>query len=92
MDSNDFQAVWNDEPTCQLYDYKLDIDMFKGKCDLKMRGGAASAATCCDACSSIPHCEAFTFYNGACFLKNCGRQGNGGVAQSLHGAISGYLK
>lgn len=66
-------------------------------CDLKMKGGVTAAAACCAACDQARDqgCQAFTFYNGACFLKNCGAgggSGRSGAAKSLQGAVSGYLK
>lgn len=95
LDSGDLSAVWNDEPTCQKFQYQENVDLFKGVCDFKMRGGASSAATCCEACNSTPEnkCEAFTFYSGACFLKSCGKGGaRSPRAADLQGAISGFLK
>lgn len=66
-------------------------------CDIKKKGGVTAAAGCCAACDQAKQegCEAFTFFAGACFLKNCGAgggSGRAGATQSIQGAVSGYLK
>jgi len=40
MDTSDLQSEWNSEPSCAEFQYKQDLDMFKGICDLKTVGGA----------------------------------------------------
>ena len=62
VNTNDPVSVWNAEEACAKYNYRMDQDLYKGMCDLKMQGGATSAATCCVACSKTPKCEAFTFF------------------------------
>ena len=58
-------------------------------CDLKMQGGATSAASCCAACAkAAPQCRAFTFFGGTCFLKSCAT----GRDAPLVGAVSGFLR
>jgi hypothetical protein len=60
---------------------------------MKMKGGVTAAAACCEVCAKLPHCEGFTFFSGACFLKNCGRSSSAGArAIKVTGAVSGYLK
>lgn len=58
------------------------------------KGGVTSAAACCAMCDErrAQGCEAFTFFAGTCYFKNCGRGGKQGTARSLPGAISAYLK
>ena len=38
---------------CKKYGYKLDVDMFKGVCDLSMAGGATSPSSCCSKCNNV---------------------------------------
>jgi len=64
-------------------------------CDLKKKGGVTAAAACCTACDAAPGCQAFTFFAGSCFLKNCGAgggSGRAGATKALQGAVSGYKK
>jgi hypothetical protein len=61
-----------------------------GKCDLKMHGGATSAASCCQYCSNTARCEAFTFSGSVCYLKSCREEARGNTA--MQGAVSGFLK
>ena len=67
----DFSAEWRSMQECREYDYKTNVDGFKGRCDLGMKGGATSAASCCKQCNNTPRCQAFTYLSGACFLKSC---------------------
>lgn len=64
-------AEWKADPECSRYEYRSDIDSFKGVCDFKMQGGATSPASCCGYCNKADGCKGFTFYSGKCFLKNC---------------------
>ncbi len=90
VDTDNPLAEWAYEPACTSFTYKDNFDQFKGVCDLKMQGGATSAASCCKYCKNVPGCVAFTFYSAKCFLKNCSTQS--GSASSLVGAVSGALK
>lgn len=90
MNANDFAAVWADEPTCERFNYKENSDLFKGRCDLKMMGGAATAATCCKHCTNTQECKAFAFVSGVCYMKSCTQQNPSG--SEMRGAVSGYLK
>ena len=90
VDTDDPAAMWKAEPTCARFAYKNNADLFKGKCDLKIKGGATSAASCCLACSKVSGCKAFTFFNAQCFLKSCTTQSQS--QQILQGAVSGYIQ
>jgi hypothetical protein len=60
---------------------------------MRKKGGVTSAASCCTVCDSAKGegCQAFTFFAGSCFLKNCGA-GGAGQGRTLQGAVSGFLK
>ena len=93
----DAQAVWDYEPACSAFTYQADKDYFKKRCDLKMKGGATSAASCCKHCAEAQGCNAFTFYSSVCFLKTCvgpavDAAARGHSAASLAGAVSGWRK
>jgi len=90
VDTDNPLAEWAYEPACASFSYKDNFDQFKGVCDMKMQGGATSAASCCKYCKNVPGCVAFTFYSAKCFLKNCSTQS--GAASALAGAVSGALK
>ncbi|KAJ1422539.1 hypothetical protein B484DRAFT_452314 [Ochromonadaceae sp. CCMP2298] len=90
--TGDLGAEWAYEKACTPYSYAQDVDLFKGVCDLKNKGGITGAASCCEHCAKLKgQCKGFTFFAGACFLKSCGKGPNtkGG---KLLGAVSGYLK
>ena len=93
----DAQAEWDYEPACSAFTYQTDKDYFKKRCDLRMKGGATSAASCCKHCAEASGCNAFTFYSSVCFLKTCSGPGPGsgsgsGAGASLAGAVSGWRK
>ena len=72
IDTNDVEAEWAAESACQAFTTKAsDVDLYKGMCDLKSKGGATSAASCCAFCLKQKSCKAFTFYSSVCFLKSC---------------------
>jgi hypothetical protein len=92
-DTDDPMAEWAETAECKGFGYTKDVDMFRGRCDLKNKGGATGPASCCKMCADAPACEAFTYtLAGTCFLKSCG----GGQAQSSRGgsheqgALSAY--
>jgi hypothetical protein len=90
VNTNDFEAEWKAESTCDNFGHKIDVELFKARCDLKMQGGATSAASCCSYCQKIKQCKAFTFLSGTCHLKDCSDiRGTGMV---LKGAVTGFLK
>lgn len=85
---------WEQTEDCRNYDYKENIDWFKGTafmckvylrwlfsdvtigiCDLQVKGGATSGASCCRYCNDNPRCKGFTFLSGQCFLKSCNDRG-----------------
>lgn len=79
-----------------IYDYKLDVDMFKAKCDLSSYR-AISLASCCTVCNQRKGCTAFTFTSdGICFFKKCTRSELNAVKETSHfpmqDAVSAYLK
>ena len=83
----DFDNEWGYEKECAAFTYKRDVDYFKKRCDLKMRGGATSAASCCKYCAERENCQSFIFYSSVCFLKTCtgphgarNGQGSGGAS------------
>ena len=61
-----------------------------GKCDLKMRGGATSAVSCCKYCNEAPECSAFTYSSGVCFLKSCTSTNPMSSRESMKGVVSGH--
>lgn len=89
----DEQAEWAYESSCMRFDHKAGVDLFRKRCDLKMKGGATSSASCCKYCAETQSCSAFTYFCSVCFLKTC-RGPNGAVpgSSSLAGAVSGWLK
>mmetsp|Transcript_21615 Transcript_21615/g.30983 ORF Transcript_21615/g.30983 Transcript_21615/m.30983 type:complete len:498 (+) Transcript_21615:3-1496(+) len=91
MDTSDLQSEWDLEPSCTEFQYKQDLDMFKGMCDLKTVGGATSAVTCCSSCEAVEECKAFTFASGLCYLKSC----SSSMSHKYHaipGVVSGFQK
>ena len=89
VDTDNPVAEWNFEPACTAFGYKDNFDQFKGVCDMKMQGGATSAASCCKYCSNLSGCKGFTYYSAKCFLKSCKMAS--GSAGPLSGAVSGFL-
>jgi len=87
VDTDNPVAEWNEEPACKSFAYKNNVDLFKARCDLKMAGGATSAASCCSKCEATPSCQAFTYYSSVCFLKSCKEFSSG---YQLDAAVSGY--
>ena len=61
-----------------------------GRCDLKMRGGATSAASCCSFCSTTPKCKAFTYLSGTCHMKNCNDVTLNSNGMVVEGSVSGF--
>ena len=61
-----------------------------GRCDLKMRGGATSAASCCSFCSTTPKCRAFTYLSGTCHMKNCNDVTLNSNGMAVEGSVSGF--
>mmetsp|Transcript_26200 Transcript_26200/g.38816 ORF Transcript_26200/g.38816 Transcript_26200/m.38816 type:complete len:481 (+) Transcript_26200:100-1542(+) len=94
IDTSDPLAEWNADKQCAQFHYVPDKDLFKGKCDFRVRGGATGPSSCCSICSSFPECSAFTFYGGQCFLKSGCKKPPGGPNSRLviKGAVSAYLK
>jgi hypothetical protein len=89
VDTSDPMAEWDQEPHCTKYQYKGDVDLFKGVCDLNIKGGVTGPSSCCGVCDKTDGCRAFTFYQGTCFIKNCANP-NGNA--HLSGAVSAYIK
>jgi hypothetical protein len=89
VNTNDFEAEWKAESSCNNYGHKIDVELFKARCDLKMQGGATSAASCCTYCQNNKQCKAFTFLSGTCHLKDCSEIRGTGMA--LKGAVTGFL-
>lgn len=85
----DFVGEWNAASQCKAYNYRENVDIFKGKCDLAAKGGATSAVSCCKHCNDAIGCQAFTFVGGTCFLKSCKEQAQ---ALTLKDAISATRK
>jgi hypothetical protein len=90
-DTDNPMAEWKEDQKCNSFNYKENVDMFKGRCDLKLQGGATSAASCCNYCLNVPGCKAFTFLSGTCFMKSCNSI-NAKNEIKMSGALSGYLK
>ena len=90
VDTNDPLAEWQYEATCTNFDYTDNLDKFKGSCDLKMQGGATSAASCCKYCTNTKGCQAFTYWSAKCFLKSCKKESRS--KERLSGAVSGWMK
>jgi hypothetical protein len=99
---------WEQTEDCKNFDYKENIDWFKGTyqvflhweeeskatigiCDLQVKGGATSGASCCRYCNDNPRCKGFTFFSGQCFLKSCNDRGHMKNAR-LENAISASQK
>ena len=95
------------DPECKKYGYKLNVDLFKGICDLSMAGGATSPSSCCSKCSNVkgsyPLTNSLTHSLTHAFLIGCKGftfYGNvcflktcskSNISPSLHGSLSGYL-
>lgn len=92
MDTDNFQEEWRQGALCSGFEYFLDHDLFKGVCDLRTVGGATSAASCCAQCVKTATCAAFTFFNGACYLKSCARVESKSSQENIAGAVSATLK
>lgn len=62
-------------------------------CDIPHKGGVTSAAACCALCDARRDqgCQAFTFLEGTCYFKSCGKAGTNGLPIALIGAVSGYM-
>lgn len=90
MNVNDLQGEWQQDQDCQAYTYELDKDLYKGKCDLKMRGGATSAVSCCKYCNEAQGCVAFTYSAGVCFLKSCTTINPSSSHEITKGLVSGH--
>ncbi|KAJ1452843.1 hypothetical protein M885DRAFT_568237 [Pelagophyceae sp. CCMP2097] len=72
---------------CQRYTVKPDLDLFKGKCDLRAAGGS-SPAECCELCDSADGCRGWTHAGTLCYFKTCSTP----VTNiAIKGATSGYL-
>eukprot|EP01038_Epipyxis_sp_PR26KG_P008082 gene8082-10949_t len=87
IDTNDFLSQWKNEPDCRKYDFKENKDLFKGVCDIKMRGGATGAYSCCKYCNDVDGCQAFTYFSSVCYLKKCSKPI---TDNALAGAITAY--
>ena len=89
----DADAEWAYESSCAKFEHKAGVDFFGKRCDLKMKGGATSSASCCKFCSETVSCSAFTYFSSVCFLKTCkGPEGAVSGDSNLAGAVSGWLK
>mmetsp|Transcript_25763 Transcript_25763/g.42987 ORF Transcript_25763/g.42987 Transcript_25763/m.42987 type:complete len:551 (-) Transcript_25763:52-1704(-) len=89
--TGDLAAEWNYESACAAYTYRPDTDLFKGMCDLKMKGGVTGPPSCCQLCNAMDKCKAFTFFSGSCFFKTCHGVNSRSRGQHLAGAVSAYL-
>ncbi len=74
---------------------KENVDLFKGECDLTIKG-AQIVTECCHHCSVTNSCSSFTFIstNNICYMKTCRNGANRGsmAAVMMQNAISGWLK
>jgi hypothetical protein len=88
VDTNNPMAEWQSDPQCAKYQPKNDVDLFKGVCDLNLKGGMTGPSACCGVCERTNGCRAFTYYQGTCFLKNCASSRG---SAHLSGAVSAML-
>mmetsp|Transcript_4907 Transcript_4907/g.7263 ORF Transcript_4907/g.7263 Transcript_4907/m.7263 type:complete len:461 (+) Transcript_4907:134-1516(+) len=81
---------------CKMFDLdESGKDLFAGRCDLGLAGGATSIADCCRACRFWESCKGFAFSmgDGKCYMKNCNNVGkNFRVTPLRGGGGSGWSK
>ncbi len=89
---------WKDDPQVACARYDLDDtgrDLFAGRCDMGLSGGATSASDCCRSCEAWKGCQAFAFSkaDGKCYIKDCQGPRKGGRVTSLRGGgTTGWIK
>tara|TARA_B110000971_G_scaffold149435_1_gene152722 strand:- start:157 stop:453 length:297 start_codon:yes stop_codon:yes gene_type:complete len=61
------------EGECKGYTVKLNVEAFKGRCDLSHEGPAAKVEDCCVMCNAWRKkgCRGFTHMHNGCWLKTC---------------------
>ena len=92
----DIFRYWDDteeaEEACKNFNFHFDVDYFKGRCDLGMKGGVPNESSCCNGCNTNPKCKAFTFVDGKCFYKDCNDLPTSSTRWSKKGALTGVLR
>jgi len=71
--------VPDDSKLCKGYNIDdSGVDLFAGRCDMGLAGGATSKGDCCRACNSWDGCKAFAFSikDGKCYIKDCNNVGS----------------
>lgn len=91
INTDDPEGEWKATSSCNRFDAAWDVDLFHGICDLSMRGGATSPASCCRFCLDQEGCKSFTYYNGKCFLKSCSKSDGHQSGKKLKNSVSGQL-